>query len=82
MKTLTEPAQPASTESNARLMFDNDTGRWCIGKRELHCGDCFELFADTDTLPPVQVRIEHCSAGWYLLTPYGLTQLSNRRAKL
>lgn len=64
------------------LRFDNQSGRWCIGERELHCGDCFELYPDCNGLPPIPVRIEHASAGWYLITPYGITQLSQRKAEL
>jgi hypothetical protein len=63
-----------------RLQFDPESGRWAIGRRELHCGDCFNLHPDTKGLPPIPVRIEMSSEGWYLITPYGLTKLSSRNA--
>lgn len=62
------------------LEYDSDSGRWVFGGRELHCGDCFMLYADRSDLPPIEVRIEHSSYGWYLITPYGLTKPSPRRA--
>jgi hypothetical protein len=63
------------------LRLDEQSNRWCIGEHELHCGDCFKLYPDTAGLPPIVVRIEHSSQGWYLLTPYGPTQLSYRKAE-
>lgn len=90
MNTLTTPAAPASTKTEDRsqrteasnLRYDHESGRWCIGDHDLHCGDCFDLYADRKDLPPIPVRIEHASAGWYVITPYGITQLSTRRASL
>lgn len=77
MNTLPTPAAPASPK---HMHFDGS--RWCIGDRELHCGDCFDLYPDRNDLPPIEVRIEHGAAGWYLLTPYGIMQPSKRRASL
>lgn len=80
MNKLPTPAQPASTK---HMHYDDESRRWCIGERELHCGDCFNLYPDKEnSLPPIPVRIEHCSAGWYLISDYGILQPSKRRAKL
>ena len=70
--------------SASSLYFNDGSGRWCVGERELHCGDGFKLFPDRDGLPAIDVRIEHSQSigGWYLITPYGLTQLSKRKALL
>lgn len=62
------------------MIFDESSGRWKIGDRELHCGDCFRLFPDRNDLPPIDVRIEHNSDGWYLLSPYGPILPSKRKA--
>ena len=65
-----------------KLTFNHATNRWQIGERELHCGDCFKLHDDEGKLPAIQVRIEHGSReGWYLLTPYGITKPSERKAE-
>lgn len=81
MKTLNQPDNPASKES-FRLTYDHESGRWCIGRRELHCGDCFDLYADDPALPPIPVRIEMADNKWYLDTPYGFMQPSGRRVSL
>lgn len=52
-----------------RIEFDPTSGRCRIGERQLHCGDCFQLNADGHW---IDVRIEHNSAGWYLVTGFGL----------
>lgn len=82
MSTHTSAARPASEKAIHRMRFDKETGRWCIGDHELHCGDCFDIFSDNESAPPVEVRIEHCSGGWYLISPYGVLQPSTRRASL
>jgi len=69
------------SDKTEMLRYDNPSGRWCIGENELHCGDCFDICADTDTLPSIPVRIEMAASGWCLISPYGVLQLSNRRAK-
>ena len=62
---------------------ENNSGRWSIGEHELHCGDCFELFSDRkDNLKPISVRIEHCSAGWYFISEFGILQPSKRMARI
>ncbi len=81
MNKLTEPPPAASTETDGQMMHF-DGSRWCIGDHEMHCGEVFYLYPDRKDLPQIEVRIEHCNAGWYLITPYGITQLSKRRAKL
>lgn len=63
------------------MTFNGATQRWEIGEHELHCGDCFTLFADNKKDPPIPVRIEHCSAGWYLISAYGILQPSKRMAE-
>ena len=63
------------------LTFNTDTRRWQIGERELHCGACFKLYADDGSLPAIQVRIEYNNQGWYLITPYGITKPSERKAE-
>jgi hypothetical protein len=69
--------------AQANLHLNTDTGRWEIGEYELHCGDCFELFSDKRDKPePIPVRIEHCSAGWYLISEFGILQVSKRLARI
>jgi len=52
------------------LQFAFDSGRYAIGDRELHCGDCFQIKLDGKWR---DVRIEHSSrikpphSGWYLI---------------
>ena len=65
----------------ARLRFDDESRRWCIGETELHCGDVFELFDDKDQ-NPVFVRIEYCIECWYFITPYGCCKPSTRLARI
>lgn len=65
----------------ARLVFDASSGRWTIGDRELHCGDCFHLFTDKQGAP-IPVRIEHGSNGWCLISDYGFIQPSGRLAEV
>ncbi len=74
------------TSANVRkidmqLTFNNDTRRWQIGERELHCGDCFKLHDDEGKLPAINVRIEYGRDDWYLITPYGITKPSERKAE-
>lgn len=50
--------------------FDFNSGRYAVGERELHCGDCFQMEVDGKWL---DVRIEHTNqvkpphSGWYLI---------------
>lgn len=46
------------------LWFDGNSGRFMLGEYGLHCGDCFQAFIRGEW---VEVRIEHCQAGWYLV---------------
>lgn len=71
-----------STPIVENLNQSHPNARWTIGGHELHCGDCFMLYPDQPNLPPIKVRIEHAHTGWYLITPYGLTMLSCRKASL
>jgi hypothetical protein len=45
--------------------FDQDSGRWVIAGREVHCGDCFQVRREYG--PWLDVRAEMSGAdGWYL----------------
>ena len=46
-----------------KLWFNSEVGRWMAGKRELHCGDTFQL-RHYDWL---DVRIEMSFGEWYLI---------------
>lgn len=63
------------------MQFNGHTKRWEIGERELHCGDCFKLYPER-LGNPIEVRIEHCDAGWYLISDYGIIQPSKRLAEV
>lgn len=50
---------------NKHLVLGN-YGRYCIGIRELSCGDCFEI--ETSKNVWTEVRIEYDdTVGWYLI---------------
>jgi hypothetical protein len=68
------------------LAFNGESGRWCIGDHDLHCGEAFWLWPDaTYSGGPICVRIEHSTSqpgGWYLISPFGLLGMSTRPASL
>lgn len=50
--------------NEGRFLFNASAGRFCIGKHDLHCGECFELFHNGEWK---SVRIEMADFGWYLV---------------
>ena len=52
------------------LTFDPDSGRYVLGGRELHCGDCFQVRVNGEW---VDTRIELSGGSdWYLYHLPGL----------
>lgn len=48
-----------------RLRFDPESGRYLLGRRELHCGDCFQVYSNGAWL---DTRIELAGGeDWYLV---------------
>lgn len=64
-----------------RFYYDSFSGRFKLGNRELHCGDCFRLRLDDKcySLPGAvcgewrDVRIEFTSNQWYLIFAPGVS---------
>jgi hypothetical protein len=60
-----------SIENTGVLKFDPASGRYVLVGRELHCGDCFQVYwlpgVSLDAICWHDVRIEHNSEGWYLI---------------
>ena len=48
------------------FFYDCNSERYCVGSHQLHCGDCFILYAPAGRK---EVRIEHSRScgGWYLV---------------
>ncbi len=44
--------------------YNPASGRWAIGERELHCGDCFQLWTGQKW---EDTRIEMSRDHWYLV---------------
>ena len=54
----------------AQLRYDPESDRYTIGRKELHCGDCFwVLIVNAQTHEPewVDVSIESDRNGYYLI---------------
>lgn len=47
-----------------RFYYSSESGRYCLGKTELHCGDCFQLRVLGKWH---DVRIEMSCDEWYLI---------------
>jgi hypothetical protein len=61
---MESPKYMTNTSPVHYLAYSADSFRWVIGKRELHCGDCFEIRIRGIWLG---VRIEMRNSRWYLV---------------
>jgi hypothetical protein len=61
---MESPNYMTNTSPVHYLAYNADSGRWMIGKRDLHCGDCFEIRIRRIWLG---VRLEMSHSGWYLV---------------
>jgi hypothetical protein len=51
-----------------RPWYEPCSGRWVIGQREIHCGDCFMVLARGEAGEQwLHVRAELDQDGWYLV---------------
>lgn len=70
-----------SADAPHRITYNHANGRYCIGDRELHCGNCFEILVhdpclDCDRWKSVRIEATYGKdypnrEGWYLIEdPY------------
>jgi hypothetical protein len=65
--------------AEGRLTFCSDTGRYEIGRWELHCGNCFQVKLDDGRW--VDTRIEMGCRQWYLIGVPNYQRLEGREAR-
>ena len=69
---------PLESRPPIRLDFDRASGRFMMGDRELHCGDCLQVKVHDVW---IHTRIEHSSDGWYLHGAAGVGNLNGLEVK-
>ena len=65
--------------TEATMNYDFEAERYKIGKYDLHCGDCFEVYVSGSWQ---STRIEYNHGTWYLIGDFQHCCMDGMRARI